>query len=44
MTDKERELIELIRNSEDPAAALIKATEIIINFLEKVATDIQLRA
>lgn len=35
MTERETELIQIIRNSEDPEQALIKAVEIIVRFLQK---------
>lgn len=35
MTDKERELIELIRNHSDPAKALEVAVSVILDFLKR---------
>lgn len=51
MTDKERELIELIRNHSDPAKALEVAVSVILDFLKRsesisvqAAVDLQERA
>lgn len=51
MTDKERELIELIRNHSDPAKALEVAVFVILDFLKRsesisvqAAVDLQERA
>ena len=35
MTEKEKELIQIIRNSENPEQALITAVEIIVRFLQQ---------
>ena len=35
MTEKEKELIQIIRSSEDPEQALITAVEIIVKFLQQ---------
>ena len=37
MTENEKELIELIRNSKDPEKALITAVNIIVDFLKSGA-------
>jgi hypothetical protein len=51
MTDKERELIELIRNHSDPAKAFEVAVSVILDFLKRsesisvqAAVDLQERA
>lgn len=51
MTDKERELIELIRNHSDPAKAIEVAVSVILDFLKRsesisvqAAVDLQERA